>query len=155
MCPPSADGLEGQEEAGGVMREVQGALFGDEKAEERDAEIGLLVKELWQTQGWPRDEERDRALIGELLKQFPGLDLHDELGKFRVWILSQTDEYKRKRVTSRGRWQTLRNWCKSAVRGSSRSAVTAGEASGRQRRTSTAPRPAEAWGETSQTLTGW
>jgi hypothetical protein len=129
---------------------VQEALFGNGATDRVDR----LLLELWKTEGWPRDEERDRALIGELVDQFPSLDLEDEFSKFRVWLLSQTDDYKKKRVKSRGRWSTLRNWCRNAVRGGRRSGVTAEAASGAQRRTSTAARPPESF-KGDGSLSGW
>lgn len=114
-------------------------LFGDPKTERVDA----LVAELRKTPGWPVDDVRDRALIAELLEQFPTLDLADEFGAFRVWLLAKGTG---KEVKSRGRYRRVRTWCARAVEYAGRRTGRTGLAA---RRTSTAPAPPSAFGESS------
>jgi hypothetical protein len=120
------------------------ALFGNGLT----AQMDRLLEELWKTPGWPRDEERDRALIGELIDQFPRLDLEDQFGAFRLWIQTKGTGQE---VKTRGRWARVRNWCKKA----GQPGRTVGGKGPGGRRTSTAARPVEAFGDSSQSLARW
>ena len=123
------------------------ALFGNAAT----AKVDALVEELHKTPGWPVDMVRDRAFIAELVGQFPALDLQNELQKYRVWLLDQKPEVAERRVKSRGRLQTIRNWCRDVRTGQ----ATGGSGRGR-RRTSTVARSADAFGaESSASLTRW
>lgn len=126
---------------------MQEGLFGNNAT----AQVDALLRELWKTDGWPKDEPRDRALIAELVQQYPTLDLTDEFSKFRTWLIAKGTG---KEVKSRGRFQRLRNWCSRAGAGNARSPVATTRNG--KRRTSTAARPVEAFGdESSQSLTRW
>lgn len=123
-------------------------LFGDKESERIDA----LVDELHKTPGWPVDEIRDRALLTELVRSFPRLDLADELMQFRVWLLQQDPGEAERRVKSRGRLQTIRNWCART----GRTRAKTGRKGGGGGRTSTSARPADAFGtESSVSLSRW
>ena len=113
--------------------------------------VDEIVNELWLVPDWPKDPAKDRALVAELQRQFPDAVLVDELQKFRVWLLAQADS--RKVVTSRGRYQRLRNWFVRAGHG----VVPQGRRStGGSRPCRTSARPAAAFGaESSRVLTGW
>lgn len=129
---------------------MEDALFDVEGSDE----IDVLLRELYKTEGWPVDPDRDRALIAELRQQFPRLNLADEFGAFRVWLLAQPPRERERMVKSRGRLQRLRNWCSRAVTGGPRS--RAGSTRTGNRRTSTAARPVEAFGrESSASLGRW
>lgn len=70
-----------------------------------------LVEKLWQTPGWKADPVRDRSLITQLSREFPELDLLNELGKFQTWLIGRGNE---RMVNGRGRYQRVRNWCANA-----------------------------------------
>lgn len=79
-----------------------------------DEEVNDLIEVLWLTPGWPKDPVRDREFIEELMRQFSNVDLTTEFAAFRVWLSKQGEEQERM-VTSRGRFQRLRNWCRFVV----------------------------------------
>lgn len=82
------------------------SLFGNDR-------IDTMVERLWQVRDWKRDPEKDRAVLDQLVRDFPTLDLMEELSKFNTWILANGNKGM---VTTRGRYARLRNWCSGAVR---------------------------------------
>lgn len=81
-------------------------LFGPDR-------IDTLVERLWRISGWTADPVKDRNIMDQLVRDFPTLDLAEELSKFNTWILAKGD---RKMVSGSGRHARLRNWCSGAVR---------------------------------------
>ena len=113
------------------------------------------LHELWKTPGWPVDPVRDRSLISELQKQFPGVDLTEEFQKFRVWLIERGSG---KEAASRGRYRRVREWVRRAGGPGRAPTGPTGIVGGKTgpRRSRTAARPAEAFGtESSQALARW
>ena len=75
----------------------------------RDTRFDLLLEELWQVKGWPQDATKDDALIRSLVRQYPSLNLIEEIRQWAVWM--QEHESKKK-VNHRVR---LQRWCSNAV----------------------------------------
>jgi hypothetical protein len=82
------------------------SLFGSDR-------IDTLVERLWRVGGWKADPAKDRGVMDQLVRDFPTLDLAEELSKFETWVLANGD---RKMVSGSGRHARLRNWCSNAVR---------------------------------------
>jgi hypothetical protein len=118
-------------------------------------QIDQIVEELWKVPGWPQDPVRDRALVKELMEQFPGTVTVDEIQKFRVWLIEHGSGNEGR---SRGRTRRVREWFSRAFADRGRKA-TAGAPAGpgpAKRRTSTRARPAAAFGpESSDRLVDW
>lgn len=126
-------------------------LFG----KEMEDDVDRAVRELWRVPGWPQEIDRDRALVLELQKQFPGVDLIEEFQKFRVWLIERGSG---KESTSRGRYKRVREWVRRAG-GAGFAAPGAPQGLGktsRARTGRTTARPAAAFGtESSQSLARW
>jgi hypothetical protein len=77
------------------------SLFGDDR-------IDRIVALLHAQPGWPADLVKDRQLVALLVTQYPGINLADEIVKWRAWML---DHESRKKVNHRARFT---NWCSKA-----------------------------------------
>ncbi|MEW5804328.1 MAG: hypothetical protein AB1847_19715 [bacterium] len=72
-----------------------------------EAEVFLVLKGI---KGYPFDQDKDLDFIRQLRKDFPTLDLYEEIKQWNAWMLDNRDRLK-KRVNYRSR---LRTWCKNA-----------------------------------------
>lgn len=79
------------------------ALFGEPDP------IDAIVQQLHEQPGWPADQTKDRQLVVLLQRQYPGLDLSDEITKWASWML---DHESTKKVRPRARFAT---WCSKAT----------------------------------------
>lgn len=128
-----------------------GTLFG----EEMEDDVDKAVRELWAIDGWPQEAERDRRLVLELQRQFPGVDMIEEFRKFGVWLIERGSG---KESASRGRYKRVREWVRRAGQPRRTASGPTGIVGGTtwSRPSRTAARPAAAFGaESSRTLAGW
>lgn len=72
--------------------------------------VDPLVLELWRVPGWPKDQEKDERFVKDLRRQFPTLDLVEEVQKWASWML---DYAPGRKVNHRAR---VRTWLGNAVR---------------------------------------
>jgi hypothetical protein len=74
--------------------------------------IDAIVRELHEVDGWPADEEKDRRFVETLMRQYPTVDLADEIKRWARWLLAHGTG---KEVKSRGRYTRVGNWCSIAA----------------------------------------
>lgn len=111
------------------------------------ARVDELVTELQRTPGWPVNVHGDFAYAHALIADFPRLNLTAEVHK---WQSDRLGPPRRKIKTKERLGVQFRKWCVIAARS------PAGAARSRAARTSTSPRPAEAFGPSSSAAcTGW
>ena len=70
--------------------------------------IQILLDLLDKIDGYPYDPAKDLSFLTDLLAEFPHVNLHEELIRFRLW-LSETPPYPRLRYRL-----LLRKWIQNA-----------------------------------------
>jgi hypothetical protein len=64
-------------------------------------------------EGYPYDQDKDKAFLRDLLADFPTLNLVEEIKQWRAWLMDNQERVKGKvkRINYRSR---LRRWCTNA-----------------------------------------
>ena len=86
------------------MSAEQTTLFGG------DDRVDAIIRRLHEVPGWPADPTKDRLLVVSLMRQYPWLELPEQITTWTAYLL---DLNSRKKVNHRARFA---NWCSIAAR---------------------------------------
>ena len=73
-------------------------------AQKQQDELENIIEFLDRFGSYPFDEEKDREFFQEILDDFPGLDIIEQLKSFQAWILDRSEDRKI------GYRSTIRKW---------------------------------------------
>ena len=84
-------------------------------AQKQQDELENIMEFLERFGSYPFDEEKDREFFQEILDDFPGLDIIEQLKSFQAWILDRSEDRKI------GYRSTIRKWVRRTYEKSSES----------------------------------